>query len=189
MQSRQTLAGWTGRKGLQRLQQGDEEEEETHVKQLPTTIHQEETHKILCPCEGRKDMWLLVTISTPEPLFRRGAALMSAGEQGSGGCPRLATSISEVLPHICKSGQSDAILLSKKAAIQNSWEKAACLRRVATKWAGCQANQGILSPTQSCQGPVLSWVEPPLAGKLLQHSRHSPRLLLPSSLPAGTSPW
>lgn len=54
VQSRQVLVGWTGRKGLQHLQLGDEEKEETHVKQLPTTIHQEETHEILCLCEGRK---------------------------------------------------------------------------------------------------------------------------------------
>ena len=82
---------------------------------------------------------------------------MSTGEQGSGNCPRLAMSISEVLPHICKSGQHNTILPGKKAAAQNSWEKAACLRHVATKWAGCQANWGTLSPMQSCQEPALSW--------------------------------
>lgn len=68
--------GLRGRKELQHLQLGDEEEEETHVKRLPTTIQHEETNKILCLCEGRKDMWLLVSVSTPGPPLQRGAALM-----------------------------------------------------------------------------------------------------------------
>lgn len=45
-QSRQVLLGLRGRKELQHLQLGDEEEEETHVKQLPATIQHEETNKI-----------------------------------------------------------------------------------------------------------------------------------------------
>lgn len=43
-QSRQVLVGLRGRKELQHLQLGDEEEEETHVKRLPTTIQHEETN-------------------------------------------------------------------------------------------------------------------------------------------------
>lgn len=41
---------------------------------------------------------------------------MSTGQQGEG--PKLATSISEMLTLICKSGECNAILPSKKAATQ-----------------------------------------------------------------------
>jgi len=82
---------------------------------------------------------------------------MLAGEPGSGSCPGSAMSISAALSHISKSGQRDAILPAKKAAAQNSREKAACLKRVATKWATCQTTRGAPSPTQSRQGVALSW--------------------------------
>lgn len=144
------------------------------MKQLPTVIRQEETHEILCPCEGRKDTWFLVIISTRATISKRSCLDVSWGAPWVGH------------EHFrSAAGQRDGILPSKKPTAQNSWEKAACL---STKWAGCQANWGAPSPTQSHQGPALSWAKPPLAGELLWHSRHSLHLPLPPSLPAGSSP-
>lgn len=113
---------------------------------------------------------------------------MSTGELGSGNCPGSATSISEVLPHICTSGQRDAILPGKKSAAQNSWEKAACLRRVATKRAGCQANWGTPSPTQSCQDPALSWDRAIVSWRAAAAQQAPPPSPAPSQFPCWHQP-